>query len=395
MRLACTGGGPAGLYFAILMKLQDRGHAVTVYERNPPGVTYGWGVVLWESTLAHLQATDPEFARMVGERLYHWRGGQVLAVAGAEPVCVQPGAFSIGRRALLELLAQRAIELGVEVVYEHEVTDAAELGDVDLVIASDGVGSRLRQAHAERFGSELQVGRNSYAWLGTTKVFDGFQFGFSQTPAGWIWTHAYGFDDSTSTVVVECTPETWTGLGLDHLGTDESLALLQSIFAHQLEGHPLSTGGDPLRWMRFRTLNNRTWHDGRTVLVGDAAHTTHYSIGSGTSIAIDDAIALAEALGAGGDLSAALQAYTTRRQAEIVGAQAQAMRSAHFFETIERYTHLCPPDLMSVLLRRHSPLVHQLPPALYCRLQSAGADAPVMRWARGLAGRTADALLSR
>jgi 2-polyprenyl-6-methoxyphenol hydroxylase-like FAD-dependent oxidoreductase len=377
------------------MKLQDRGHAVTVYERNPPGVTYGWGVVLWETTLAHLGATDPELARMVGERVYRWSGGQVLAVAGAEPICVQPGAFSIGRRVLLELLAQRATELGVELRYEHEVAGAAELGDVDLVVAADGVGSRLRQSGAERFGSEVQVGRNSYAWLGTTKVFDGFQFGFAETEAGWIWIHAYGFDESTSTVVVESTPETWTGLGLDHLGTEESLALLGDAFAEQLEDHPLTTGGDPLRWMRFRTLTNRTWHDGRTVLLGDAAHTTHFSIGSGTSFAIDDAITLAEALAAGGDLDTALQFYTTRRQAEIADAQAHAMRSARFFETIDRYTHLCPADLMSVILHRHSPLVHQLPPALYCRLRSAGGDAPVVRWARGLAGRTADALLSR
>jgi 2-polyprenyl-6-methoxyphenol hydroxylase-like FAD-dependent oxidoreductase len=395
VRVACTGGGPAGLYLGILMRLQDRGHTVTVYERNPAGVTYGWGVVLWESTLARLEATDPELARMVGEHVYHWSGGQVLEVTGAEPVCVQPGAFSIGRRVLLDLLSRRATELGVELRYEHEVTGAAELGDVDLVVAADGVGSRLREGRAERFGAQVEVGRNSYAWLGTTKVFDGFVFGFAETDAGWIWIHAYGFDDRTSTVVIETTPETWSGLGLDHLATEESLGLLGGIFAQQLDGHPLTTGGDPLRWLRFRTLTNRTWHDGRMVLVGDAAHTTHFSIGSGTSIAIDDATALARALGAGGDLSAALEAYTIRRQAEIAGAQAQAVRSAHFFETITRYTHLSPPDLMSVLLRRHSPLVHQLPPALYCRLQSAGADAAVVRWARGLAGRTADALLSR
>src|SRR5579875_1172542 len=375
MRVACTGGGPAGLYLAILLKLQDRGHEVTVYERNSRGSTYGWGVVLWESTLAHLEETDPVFARVIGDEVFHWSGGQQLQVTGHEPICVQPGAFSIGRRRLLELLALRATELGVDVRYEHEIKDVAELGDIDLVVAADGAGSTLRQARADRFGSQIRVGRNSYAWLGTSKVFEGFQFGFAPTAHGWIWIHAFGFDQSTSTVVVECTPETWTGLGLDHLGTEESLALLGEIFAQQLDGRPLTAGSDRLRWSRFRTLTNRTWHDGRTVLVGDAAHTTHFSIGSGTSLAIDDAIALAETLRAGEDLTAALEAYTVRRQAAIAVPQGQAERSERFFDTITRYTQLSPPDLMSVLMRRHSPLLHQIPPALYCKLQSAGADA--------------------
>src|SRR5579875_2209746 len=205
MRVACVGGGPAGLYFAILMKLRDRGHGVTVYERNPAGVTYGWGVVLWEGTLARLEAGDPELARMVRQRSVRW-AGQVLHVSGREPVRRVGEAFCIGRRELLDLLARRALALGVDVRFEQEVLDPAELASAELVVAADGAGSRVRR-QGDRFGTEVATGRNRYLWLGTTKVFDCFTFGFAETEAGWIWIHAYAFDADTFSVVVAATTE--------------------------------------------------------------------------------------------------------------------------------------------------------------------------------------------
>ena len=397
MRIACVGGGPAGLHFASLMKQRNRGHTVTVYERNPPGVTYGWGVVLWDETLKDLRGSDPLLARQVEEHAFRWTD-QVLDRTGAEPVRAGGHGFSISRRHLLELLTRRARDVGVEVCFEHEVDALQAAAGADLVVAADGAGSRLRQRHAGALGTHVDVGRNRYLWLGSTKVFDAFTFGFAETSAGWIWMHAYGFDPATSTVVVECTPEAWTGLGLDRLDAADSIALLERMFARQLDGHRLIAGdedGGPPGWLQFRTVTNRVWHAGHTVLAGDAAHTTHFSIGSGTSLALEDAIALADELGRNGELDAALHAYGRRRRAEIARAQAEARLSARFYEAVPRYSSLHPADMMSAMLNRRSPLVHRLPPARYGQLRRISRNVGALRWTRRVAAPAVEALLAR
>ena len=205
--------------------------------------------------------------------------------------------FGIGRRQLLDLLAERARSLGVRVEYEDEIADGAELPDADLVVACDGVHSGVRERHADHFGTAVALGRNKYIWLGTTKVFDAFTFAFVETPHGWIWCYAYGFSEDHSTCVVECAPETWTGLGLDRADETEGLALLEELFGKLLDGHRLigrANSGGAAQWLNFRTLTNRTWSHGNVVLLGDAAHTTHYSIGAGTTLALEDALALAD-----------------------------------------------------------------------------------------------------
>lgn len=282
MKIACVGGGPASLYFSILMKLQDASHDVTVHERNPAGSTYGWGVTYWAGLLDKLREGDPASALAVSENSVSWSDG--VAHVG-DRTTVHPGdeGFGIGRRRMLDLLAERARSLGVHVVYESEV-EADRLPDADLVVAGDGINSALRERHADHFGSEVTHGRNYYVWLGTTKVFDSFTFSFVETDHGWIWCYAYRFGDDRSTLVIECSPRTWTGLGLDGASEADGLALLEKLFAELLNGHGLigrAQADGTAQWLTFRTLTNRTWHRGNLVLLGDAAHTTHYSIGAG------------------------------------------------------------------------------------------------------------------
>jgi 2-polyprenyl-6-methoxyphenol hydroxylase-like FAD-dependent oxidoreductase len=373
MRIVCVGAGPAGLYFAILMKKRDPGHDVTVLERNPAGVTYGWGVVFWDDLLDELRASDPLTAQKVRANAFRWNG-ELLTVNGEDPVHEEGVGYGIGRRRLLDLLVERARRLGVRVQFEAAVGHASELPPADLVVACDGVNSRIRQLHADQFETEVRVGRNKYIWLGTSKVFDTFTFAFVGTDAGWIWCHAYGFDQETSTFIVECSPETWTGLGFHVLGEDETLRRLEQFFESQLDGHPLQSttrrnGG--ARWLNFRTLTNETWHHDNTVLMGDAAHTTHFTIGSGTKLALEDAITLADKLGEGAELQPALEAYGNERQAALVPAQSDARFSAQWFENVPRYVDLDAERLFALLRERRSPLLPRIPPPVYYRLYQA------------------------
>jgi 2-polyprenyl-6-methoxyphenol hydroxylase-like FAD-dependent oxidoreductase len=381
MRIVCVGGGPAGLYFAILMKQRDRGHEVTVLERNPAGVTYGWGVVFWDDLLDRLHASDPPTARAISASSFRWNG-ELLVVEGREPVAVEGRGYGIGRQRLLDLLLERALHLGVQVEFECDVEDPSQLRGADLVVGCDGVNSRVRQLDRDHFGTELDVGRNKYIWLGTSKVFDLFTFAFVPTPAGWIWCHAYGFDDETSTFIVECTPETWTGLGLDRLGEADTLGLLEELFGAQLEGRPLKSnarGNGGTAWLSFRTLTNENWHHENTVLMGDAAHTTHFTIGSGTKLALEDAIALAARLHDGTELEEALTAYERERQLALRPAQTDARFSARWFEEVPRYVDLDPARLFALLHERRSPLLPRIPPRLYYRLHQATHDVPALR----------------
>ncbi|MFI7498016.1 FAD-dependent monooxygenase [Streptomyces sp. NPDC049687] len=380
VKVACVGGGPAGLYLSILLKRQDPSHDVTVYERNPEGSTYGWGVTYWQGLLDKLRTRDPESALAIEEHSVVWSQG-VAHVRGVSTR--QPGdeGHGIGRHKLLEILAARARALGVRLEFDHEIT-AEDPPDADLIVAADGVHSALRTHHADRFGAELEPGRNSYVWLGTTKVFDSFTFAFVETEHGWIWCYGYPFSAERSTCVIECAPETCAGLGLDGGSEADALARLEKLFAHILDGHPLigraaADGGS--QWLTFRTLTNRGWHHDRLVLLGDAAHTTHYSIGAGTTLALEDAIALADALGESDNIPRALARYERERRSALLSPQSAARHSAQWYENLNRYIHLPPEQMFALLGQRHSPLLPYVPPQLYYRLDRAAGQLEALR----------------
>ncbi|MEE1751585.1 FAD-dependent monooxygenase [Streptomyces sp. SP18CS02] len=381
MRVACVGGGPAGLYFSILMKRQDPSHDITVHERNPAGSTYGWGVTYWGGLLDGLRAHDPESARAISENSMRWSDG-TAHVRDRTTVHHGDEGFGIGRRRLLDVLARRAASLGVRIEYGHEIAGDAALPAADLVVACDGVNSTLRERHADHFGSRIVAGRNKYIWLGTTKVFDSFTFAFVETRHGWIWCYAYGYSEDHSTCVIECSPATWAGLGLDRVDEADSRALLERLFADLLDGHPLigraHTDGSA-QWLNFRTLTNRTWHHGNLVLLGDAAHTTHYSIGAGTTLALEDAMALAGALRGAPGLRPALVSYERERRAALLPVQSAARYSAQWYENLPRYIGLEPHQMFALLGQRHSPLLPHIPPQLYYRLDRAAGQVRTLR----------------
>ncbi|MGW0905647.1 FAD-dependent monooxygenase [Streptomyces sp. NPDC002853] len=398
MKVACVGGGPAALYLSILLKRQDPSHDITVHERNPAGSTYGWGVTYWGGLLDKLRAGDPESARAISEHSVRWSDG-VAHVGDRTTVHHGDEGHGIGRHRLLDILTSRARSLGVRVEFEREITDAAQLPDADLVVAGDGVRSALRERHTDHFGAEVTLGRNKYIWLGTTKVFDSFTFAFVETAHGWIWCYGYRFSDEQSTCVIECSPETWTGLRLHETSEAEGLALLERLFAGPLDGHCLigrAQADGSAQWLNFRTLTNRTWHRGNVVLLGDAAHTTHYSIGAGTTLALEDAIALADALRAGTDLSAALAGYERERRSALLSVQSAARYSAQWYENLPRYIGLEPAQMFALLGQRHSPLLPHIPPQLYYRIDRAAEQLePLRRMKRWLGPRVARTLHGR
>ncbi|MEC4018093.1 FAD-dependent monooxygenase [Streptomyces sp. H27-D2] len=381
MKVACVGGGPAGLYFSILMKRQDPSHEITVYERNPAGSTYGWGVTYWGGLIEKLHANDPESALAISEKSVRWSDG-VAHIRDRTTKHHGDEGFGISRRRLLDILAARAESLGVRLEYEHEVGGGAELPEADLLVAGDGVNSALRERHADHFGTEAAVGRNIYIWLGTTKVFDSFTFAFVETAHGWIWCYAYGFSAEQSTFIVECSTETWTGLGFDRASEADSLDRLEELFAEPLDGHRLigrAHADGSAQWLNFRTLTNRTWHRGNLVLLGDAAHATHYSIGAGTTLALEDAIALAGALRGSADLRPAFAAYERERRSALLPVQSAARYSAQWYENLPRYVRLAPPQMFALLGQRHSPLLPHVPPQLYYRLDRAAEQLEALR----------------
>jgi anthraniloyl-CoA monooxygenase len=340
MKITCVGGGPTGLYFALLSKLRSPRSEVTVIERNAPGEIHGWGVTWGDELLDDFYACDPVSARRLRSASLLW-GKQVVRIDGRPPVHLGGKyGYSMSRSRMQQILTDRASELGVRLEYGQAVDDDAEL-DADLVVAADGVGSRLRAQHAEHFAPRITTGRNRYIWLGTSAVLAAFTFTFERTAAGWMWSYGYPSPGGTSTFVIECSPSTWTGLGLDGMSTDASLRLLESVFARVLAGHRLlepraTAGRSP--WVHFREIRNATWRHGHVVLAGDAAHTTHFGIGSGTVLAVQDAIALADAVFApGARLSNALDAYDRRRRTVMGPIQDMAMRSMGWFEDVDAH----------------------------------------------------------
>ncbi len=371
MKVVCVGAGPAGLYLSILLKLRDKDCDISIYERNAAGWTEGWGIISGGNSLVRqLRVHDPVSASTILAHSTKWIG-QALYLQGRTSLYRPSFGYSIDRHRFVEILSARAAELGVKLHYQSEVANLDRFADADLIVASDGAGSMIRDEARNAFGTKIRHGRNKYLWLGTTKVLDHFTFAIEKTDAGWIWFHGYPHGEDMSTCVMECSPETWSRLGFDEMDTEASVRVLEGVFAGVLEGGDLVCGAST--WRNFRTITNRTWHQGKVVLAGDAAHTTHFSLGSGTRLAIEDAISLAKTLFSP-VLEQALTAYEKERMRELRRFQRNSWFSALWFENIERYLGLSDRELFMLLRDRRSPLMARVPPRVYFWLQGIAAS---------------------
>jgi anthraniloyl-CoA monooxygenase len=361
MRIVCIGGGPAGLYFAILMKKADPAHSVTVLERNRAGDTFGWGVVFSDETLETMRGGDVQTQQRIIDNFAHWDDveihfkGNVIASHGH-------GFCGIERRRLLAILQERAQELGVEMLFEHEVSDIGDFADADLIVAADGINSRIRGAYAEHFQPEIDWRRNKFAWLGTERLFAAFTFVFVQTEWGWFQAHAYRYDAGHSTFIVETREESWRAAGLERADTSATLDFCRRLFAPWLDGKGLMAQRRPgggSDWITFPRVSNKNWTRGNLVLMGDAAHSAHFSVGSGTKLALEDAIGLARALATHDTREAALAAYETERRVEVLRLQSAARNSTEWFENVARYARFPPRQFAYSLLTRSQRVSHE------------------------------------
>jgi anthraniloyl-CoA monooxygenase len=406
MNILCIGGGPAGLYFALLMKLQNAAHRITVVERNKPFDTFGWGVVFSDQTLGNLQAADPVTAGLIGEAFNHWDDIEVF-FKGRSVRSGGHGFCGIGRKRLLNILQDRCIALGVDLVFEVDVSDDQALASrysADLVIACDGLNSRIRNRYAATFEPDVEVRDCRFVWLGTHKTFEAFTFAFEQTEHGWFQAHAYKFDADTSTFIVETPEAVWRAHGLHDMSQAEGIAFCERLFAKYLDGNALISNALHLRgsaqWIQFPRVVCKNWihwinlpgrSDGPplarpapsggsephavgsvgvpVVLMGDAAHTAHFSIGSGTKLALEDAIDLANefaastdelvATGDDRDMTAVLQRYQARRSVEVLKIQNAARNSTEWFENVTRYTGMEIEQFAYSMLTRSQRISHE------------------------------------
>ena len=363
MRIACLGGGPAGLYFGISMKLRDPSHEVTVIERNRADDTFGWGVVLSDETLDNLAANDAKSAESIRSHFAYW-DDVALLFKGTRQVSSGHGFCGIGRKKLLILLQERARELGVKMQFETEVQSAEDYRkDYDLVVASDGLNSRTRSLYADTFKPDVDTRLCNFVWLGTHQTFkDAFTFIFEETEHGWVWAHAYQFDDDTATFIVECTQETFDAFGFGSMSQQESIKTCEEIFKDHLGGHALMTNANHIRgsaWIRFPRVLCEKWSHENVVLMGDAAATAHFSIGSGSKLALESAIALADLLHEKPDLQSAFDEYEDQRRLEVLRLQSAARNSMEWFERVERYLDLDPVQLNYSMLTRSQRISHE------------------------------------
>ncbi len=370
------------------MKKADPRHEVVVLERNGPDDTFGWGVVFSNQTLESLRSADPESLAVIESAFAHWDDIDVH-VAGRTITSGGHGFAGIARRRLLQILQERAASLGVEVRFRTEVRDDAHLAllglaDADLVVAADGVNSLIRRRYAASFEPDIDVRPARYLWLGTTRLFDAFTFIFIETPCGVFQVHAYRFDESLSAFIVECDEQSWRGEGLDKLDAAGTVAWCERHFAPWLDGHPLLFNAEHMKdrpWLQFARVTNKRWFKDNVVLIGDAAHTAHFSIGSGTKLAMEDAIALARALVEEPVKARALQRYQDERSVEALRLQNAARNSMEWFENVRRYIGLEPEQLAYSLLTRSQRVSHE-----NLRLRDARYLEGVERWFAGKAG---------
>ncbi|SPK75678.1 Salicylyl-CoA 5-hydroxylase (plasmid) [Cupriavidus taiwanensis] len=379
MKIVCIGGGPAGLYFGLLMKLQDPANEVVVVERNRPYDTFGWGVVFSDATLGNLREADPVSADTIGDAFNRWDDVEVH-FKGRAVRSGGHGFIGIGRKRLLNILQARCEEVGVELVFETNVDDDQAIArkyNADLVLASDGLNSVVRKRYADTFRPDIDTRKCRFVWLGTRKVFDAFNFIFVPTEHGWFQAHAYRFEDGTSTFIVETPEETWKAAGIDQMSQEEGIAYCERLFAPYLDGNPLISNASHLRgsaiwiqfprvicekWVHWNTLTADNGADKKVpvVLMGDAAHTAHFSIGSGTKLALEDAIELARTIKrVDGSLEAALAQYEAVRSVEVLKIQNAARNSTEWFENVKRYEELEPEQFAYSLLTRSQRISHE------------------------------------
>ncbi len=389
MRVAVVGGGPAGLYLAILLKQADPAHEIRILERNRADDTFGFGVVFSDATIAEVESADADTYRLVTDHFVRWDDidvhyrGRVLRSTGH-------GFSGMSRQTLLAVLQRRAADLGVTMCFEHEVAGLAELEDADLIVGADGANSRIRDESGLDFGTDVDIRPNRFVWLGTTRPFPAFTFYFREDAHGLWRVHAYQYEPGRATFIVEARDDTWRAAGMDEATEEETVEFLHALFAEELEGHPLIRNRSI--WRRFPTIRSRRWSVGNVVLLGDAAHTAHFSVGSGTRMAMLDAIALARALqsppgfesagpqppagearataGEGGEaaypsagvrdrVAAALAAYEAERRPQVESLQRAAQASLQWFEDTERYMDLEPLQFAFTLLTRSLRITHE------------------------------------
>jgi anthraniloyl-CoA monooxygenase len=362
MRIACLGGGPAGLYFAIAMKRRAPRDEIIVVERNRPYDTFGWGVVLSDETLANLAASDPESADAIRRAFVYWDDIAVF-YRGTVTRSSGHGFCGIGRKRLLAILQDRARALGVTLQFETEFESADPYRGFDLVVAADGINSKIRGGLADVFKPDIDVRACKYIWLGTRQRFqDAFTFVFEETEHGWIWAHAYQFEADTATFIVECSEATWRRFGFDTMSVEETLATCERVFVKNLGDCRLETNAVHLRgsaWLNFRRVQCEQWSHENLVLMGDAAATAHFSVGSGTKLAMESAIALAAYLHTEPTLAAAFGRYEEERRTEVLRLQSAARNSTEWFEHVERYLHLDPVQFNYSLLTRSQRISHE------------------------------------
>jgi anthraniloyl-CoA monooxygenase len=401
MRILCLGGGPAGLYFALLMKLQDPAHTVTVVERNRPFDTFGWGVVLSDQTLGNLRVADAVSAQLIGDALNHWDDVEMF-FKGRSVRSGGHGFCGIGRKKLLNILQERCITLGVDLVFEADVQDDQALAkqyNADLMIACDGLNSRVRTRYADTFKPDVELRQCRFVWLGTKKTFDAFTFAFEQTEHGWFAVHAYKFDADTSTFIVETPEHVWKAHGLDEMSQQDGIAFCERLFAKYLDGNPLMNNATHVRgsaiWIRFPRVVCEHWvhhemvngKDVPIVLMGDAAHTAHFSIGSGTKLALEDAIELTRCFANTSDMTEALTSYEAVRSVEVLKIQNAARNSTEWFENVERYSGLEAEQFFYSMMTRSQRISHE-----NLRVRDANWLAGYEQWlAKSTSGKSAPA----
>lgn len=363
MKVLCLGGGPAGLYFAISMKLRDPSHEVTLLERNRPDDTFGWGVVLSDETLANMAANDPKSEGVIRGHFAYWDDVAVVH-KGVRTVSSGHGFCGIGRKQLLLDLQSRARDLGVDLQFETPAKPAADyMDDYDIVVASDGLNSAVRQEFAEHFKPEIDTRLNKFVWLGTKQKFDdAFTFIFENTKHGWVWAHAYQFDADTATFIVECSQATYDAFGFEAMSKEDSVSTCEAIFVDHLGGHALLSNANHIRgsaWLSFPRVLCEQWSYKNVVLLGDASATAHFSIGSGSKLGLESAIALADYLHSEADIQTAFARYQEERRVDVLRLQSAARNSTEWFEEVERYLNLDPVQFNYSLMTRSQRISHE------------------------------------